>query len=151
MNSIRLSTEDFHVSDADAEASVRINDKPIDLILLDCVDVGSTQVKACIAALELWKSECENFTKRTEAFVQRFLPGKKVAQDELDLFQVELTWEDDKPCGVLYRFRVAGEYDKPQYNLSQFDSRSVVEADLPINKGEFVLSEMSLASNNDFD
>lgn len=150
-----LTVKDFQISDPDwipsLQATVRFGHSEVTLTIGEADMATDEQVSCLSKFLVGWKDNLPDIAKQTETYLQVFLPGRRVKGSDLCLWGVTLHTDEGQPTGGCFFYNVAGEYDSPAYKLDQFDHRSVIELDCPIEGGEVIWTQRNIAATNDFD
>lgn len=148
----QLAASDFRLRNPDWKpdtpcAEVDFEGSMLELSVSERVEVRDTHVALFKLVLAGWNEHRAEFAKRTEKYLQYFLPGRRVAPEELviSLAAISLDEDDDyRPCGISIWYSVTGEYDSPNYDLSQFNSDCSIELEAPIQSGSIAWNELSL-------
>lgn len=144
-----LTCDDF--DSATGFSKISIEDDVVELMFDEEIVVSQESVDQFKQVFDSWSKQKPDVAQTVERFVQRFLPGRKVAPDELELFLVSLTYIDNSATAVTYFLRITGEYEDPNYELCQFDSQSTIELRYKIHEGKLDTSNCQISSTNDFD
>lgn len=151
----KLSAKDFQVTDPDwiptLQAKVQFDDAEVTLTINEAEVANEKHVVCLTKLLAGWQENLPDIAQQTETYLQRFLPGRKVDGSELGLWGITLYTDKGQPTGGCFFYNVAGEYDSPAYKLDEFDHRSVIELDCPIEGGAVDWNIRNIAATNDFD
>jgi len=150
----QLDCSDFESADsedASPTATISFQGADVTLTIDDASEANDSAVQLFHELLSGWEKRLDKITKKTEKYVQVFLPGRKIAPRELALWGLTLYTDDGDPTAATFHFHVTGEYIGSKYKLDQFDQESVVELQYPIDDNSIEWSSGELAATNDFD